>query len=163
MIKIEKENEILTLEQIQEIKETFGILSNNSDQMDVAHLKTAMMGLGLFPTNDEIGRLTTQIKILRKMNKNDELKQISFKDFAEIVTYRIANRRFEDDCKKTFRLLSEGKNEITDKTVYKLVEHFHENLTNNDVQELVNNGDVDKNGTIGYNDFIEIMRHTNYY
>lgn len=162
-MKIDKENELLTLDQIKEIKETFSILSHNSDQMDVAHLKTAMMGLGLFPTNDEIGRITTQIKILTKMNKNDELKHISFKDFAEIVTYRIANRKYEDDCKKTFRLLAEGKNEITDKNVYKLVEHFHENLTSNDVQELVNSGDVDGNGTIGYDDFIEIMRHTNYY
>ena len=52
-------NDILTIDQKKEIKETFMILSTKEEPnvLPITNLKLAMMGLGLLPSNDEIERI----------------------------------------------------------------------------------------------------------
>ena len=69
-VKIHKEE--LTLEQKKEVKECYKIFTDKYKDglLRVADLKIAMMGLGLSPTNDEIERIITQLKLFKKMDKN---------------------------------------------------------------------------------------------
>ena len=64
--------DLLTIDQIKEIKETFRILSVKTEDeqnpfvLPTSELKLAMMGLGLSPTNDEIERILNQLKLFKK-------------------------------------------------------------------------------------------------
>ena len=155
---------LLTIEQQKEIKETFNILTSKegTSTLSLSNLKLAMMGLGLMPTNEEIERIINQLKLFKKMKKEDKLEQISYNDFYEIVYFRLANKSFESDCKKTFSLMSSGKGEITKKDIETISEHFYEKLQPEYLSQIIKSADVDSDGKITENDFISLMKHTNY-
>ena len=158
--------EELTIDEKKEIKETFKIFAykENSDKMLVSDIKTAMMGLGLFPTDDEIERIIVQIKIIKKMKQNEELKEITFDEFNDIVYYRIKNRKFnvESETKKIFNLMSNGKKEITRNDIEELSKHFDDKYKKDKLNELYETADYDKDGKINENDFMQLMHHSNY-
>lgn len=157
-------NDILTIDQKKEIKETFMILSTKEEPnvLPITNLKLAMMGLGLLPSNDEIERIINQLKLFKKMRKEEKLEFITYSDFYETVYFRLANKSFENDCKKTFKLLSNGKNEITKYDIESISSHFHEKLKPEQLSEILSTADIDSDGRITENDFMNLMRHTNY-
>jgi Ca2+-binding EF-hand superfamily protein len=156
----------LKIDEKKEIKETFKIFAykENSDKMLVSDIKTAMMGLGLFPTDDEIERIIVQIKIIKKMKQNEELKEITFDEFNDIVYYRIKNRKFnvESETKKIFNLMSNGKKEITRNDIEELSKHFDDKYKKDKLNELFETADYDKDGKINEKDFMQLMHHSNY-
>ena len=162
LYKRRKNEKDLTISQQKEIKETFHILCKDDDKnlLEIENLKTAMMGLALNPSNDEIERIINQLKLFKKMKKEEELKYISYIDFYEIVYYRLVNKSFDADCSRVFNLMSEGKEEITCNDMEKMKEHFYEK--SDDVNELIKAADCDKDGKVGFEDFKKLMDHTNY-
>ena len=160
--------DLLTIDQIKEIKETFRILSVKTEDeqnpfvLPTSELKLAMMGLGLSPTNDEIERILNQLKLFKKINQENELPFLSYNDFYEIVYFRLANKPYETDCKKTFNLISGGKEEIKKNDIELLSQHFHEKLKDDYISKLFATADCDDDGKISHNDFISLLKHTNY-
>ena len=159
--------EELSISQKKEVKDAYKIITNKYPDglLRVNDLKIAMMGLGLNPSNDEIDRIITQLKLSKKLKKDDILETMTFDEFYETVHFRIINKKlnFEKESEKMFDLITEKKTDfITEKNIRNLAEHFEVKEKNEDIQKIVKVSDVDKDGKISYKDFVEVLKHSNY-
>ena len=164
-IKITKEE--LTITQKKEVKDAYKIITNKYPDglLRVDDLKIAMMGLGLNPSNDEIDRIITQLKLSKKLKKEDTLETMTFDEFYDNVHFRVINKKynFDKESEKMFGLITEQKNDfITEKNIKSLADHFEVKEKNEDIKKIVKVADVDKDGKITYKDFVEILKHSNY-
>ena len=159
--------EELSITQKKEVKDAYKIITNKYPDglLRVNDLKIAMMGLGLNPSNDEIDRIITQLKLSKKLKKDDVLETMTFDEFYDTVHFRIINKKlnFEKESERMFNLITEQKSDfITDKNIRSLADHFEVKEKNEDIQKIIKVSDVDKDGKISYKDFVEVLKHSNY-
>ena len=165
-IKFHKEE--LTINQKKEVKDAYKIFTDKYPDglLRVNDLKIAMMGLGLYPSNDEISRIITQLKLSKKMGKDDTLEAMTFEEFYDIVHFRVINKKlnFEKESEKMFELLVDNPNKqiITEEDIEKLAKHFEVKEKAEDIKNIAKSSDVDKDGRITYKDFVEVLKHSNY-
>ncbi len=164
-LKLHKEE--LSITQKKEVKDAYKIITNKYTDglLRVNDLKIAMMGLGLYPSNDEIERIITQLKLSKKMGKDDILETMTFEEFYDIVHFRVINKKlnFEKESEKMFELLTEEKsNIITEKDIERLAKHFEVKEGPGEIQKIAKASDIDKDGKITYKDFVEVLKHSNY-
>ena len=167
VLKAWMSKEELSITQKKEVKDAYKIITNKYPDglLRVDDLKIAMMGLGLNPSNDEIDRIITQLKLSKKLKKEDKLETMTFDEFYDTVHFRIINKKlnFEKESEKMFGLITEQKNDfITEKNIKSLADHFEVKEKNEDIKKIVKVADVDKDGKITYKDFVEILKHSNY-
>ena len=159
--------EELSIIQKKEIKDAYKIITNKYPDglMRVKDLKIAMMGLGLNPSNDEIDRIITQLKLSKKLKKEDVLETMTFDEFYDNVHFRVINKKynFDKESEKMFDLITEQQNNfITEKNIQDLAEHFEVKDNKEDIEKILKASDVDKDGKISYKDFVEVLKHSNY-
>jgi centrin-1 len=64
--------------------------------------------------------------------------------------------------RNAFRLIcEENHDKITLKSLQKVAKELGENMTNEELQEMIDEADRDGDGEIGEEDFIKIMKKTN--
>lgn len=67
-----------------------------------------------------------------------------------------------EEMKTAFRLIcEEGHDKITLNSLKKVAKELGENMTNEELQEMLEEADRDGDGEIGEDDFIKIMKKTN--
>ena len=164
-IKITKEE--LTITQKKEVKDAYKIITNKYPDglLRVNDLKIAMMGLGLNPSNDEIERIITQLKLSKKLKKEDTLETMTFDEFYDNVHFRVINKKynFDKESEKMFELITDEKNKfITEKNIQDLADHFEVKDKKEDIEKIAKASDVDKDGKIRYKDFVQVLKHANY-
>ena len=157
-IKITKEE--LTITQKKEVKDAYKIITNKYPDglLRVNDLKIAMMGLGLNPSNDEIDRIITQLKLSKKLKKEDTLETMTFDEFYDNVHFRVINKKynFDKESEKMFELITDEKN------IQDLAVHFEVKDNKEEIEKIAKASDVDKDGKISYKDFVEVLKHANY-
>jgi Ca2+-binding EF-hand superfamily protein len=146
----------ITEEQSQEIKEAFDLFdSESTGYIDSKELKVAMRALGFEPKKEEIR------KILSEVDKQGE-GNISFEDFLSIMTEKMLERDPIEEMKKAFHLIcEEGQDKITLKSLQKVAKELGENMTVEELQEMIEEADRDGDGEIGEEDFLKVMKKTN--
>ena len=146
----------LTEEQRGEIKEAFDLFdSEGKNCIDTKELKVAMRALGFDAKKEEIKRILTDV------DKNGE-GVISFEDFYDIMSQKILDRDPVEEMKKAFYLIcEEGHDKITIKSLTKVARELGENISVDELNEMVEEADKDGDGEIGEEDFIRIMSKTN--
>ena len=164
-IKMRKEE--LSITQKKEVKDAYKIITNKYPDglLRVKDLKIAMMGLGLNPSNDEIERIITQLKLSKKLKKGDILETMTFDEFYDTVHFRVINKKynFDKESEKMFELITDQKNDfITENNITNLAKHFEVKDTKEDIEKILKASDVDKDGKISYKDFVEVLKHSNY-
>ena len=159
--------EELSIIQKKEIKDAYKIITNKYPDglLRVKDLKIAMMGLGLNPSNDEIERIITQLKLSKKLKKDDVLETMTFEEFYDNVHFRVINKKynFEKESEKMFDLITEQQNNfISENNIQDLAKHFEVKDNKETIEKIFKASDVDKDGKITYKDFVEVLRHSNY-
>ena len=146
----------LTEEQRQEIKEAFDLFDTEGrNEIDAKELKVTMRALGFEPKKEEVK------KILQEIDKNGE-GVIKYEDFFEIMTVKMMERDPVEEMKRAFLLICEdGHDKITLKSLKKTAEELGENMTKEELQEMIEEADRDGDGEIGEDDFVKIMKKTN--
>ena len=159
--------EELSISQKKEVKDAYKIITNKYPDglLRVNDLKIAMMGLGLNPSNDEIDRIITQLKLSKKLKKEDTLETMTFDEFYDNVHFRVINKKynFDKESEKMFELITDEKNKyITEKNIQDLADHFEVKDNKEEIEKIAKASDVDKDGKISYKDFVEVLKHANY-
>jgi centrin-1 len=146
----------LTEEQKQEIKEAFDLFdTDGSGSIDAKELKVAMRALGFEPKKEEIR------KMVQDADKEGTGK-IDFAEFLEMMTAKMAERDPLEEIKKAFRLFdSEERGKISFKDLKKVAKELGENMTDEELQEMIDEADRDGDGEINEEEFIRVMKKTN--
>lgn len=146
----------LTEEQRQEIKEAFDLFdTDGSGRIDAKELKVAMRALGFEPKKEEIK------KIIQEIDK-DGSGQIEFQDFLEVMSFKISERDPREEMLKAFRLFDDDNTgKVSLKNLRRVARELGETMTDDELQEMIDEADRDGDGEISEEEFIRIMKKTN--
>ena len=146
----------LTEEQKQEIKEAFDLFdTDGSGAIDAKELKVAMRALGFEPKKEEI----------KKMIADADKGQggvIDFSDFLDMMTVKMAERDPREEMLKAFRLFDDDETgKISFKNLKRVAKELGENMTDEEIQEMIDEADRDGDNEISEEEFMRIMKKTN--
>src|SRR5882757_6796446 len=146
----------LTEEQKQEIKEAFDLFdTDGSGTIDAKELKVAMRALGFEPKKEEIR------KMIADADKNGT-GVIDFPEFLDMMTGKMAERDPREEMLKAFRLFDDDETgKISFKNLKRVAKELGENMTDEEIQEMIDEADRDGDGEISEKEFMRIMKKTN--
>ena len=146
----------LTEEQKQEIKEAFDLFdTDGSGNIDQKELKVAMRALGFEPKREEIKKLISEVD-------KDGTGVIDFPEFLDMMTQKMAERDPREEMVKAFRLFDDDETgKISFKNLKRVAKELGENMSDEEIQEMIDEADRDGDGEIGEEEFMRIMKKTN--
>merc|ERR1712171_23111 len=122
----------LTQDQVEEIKEAFDLFdTDGSGSIDVNELKVAMKALGMDAKSEEIRKLINDID-------SDGDGTIDFDEFLAMMTARKQGEDTREDLLKVFKL-------------------FGENMTDDELKEMMDWADKDGDGVLNEDEFINAV------
>ncbi|KAI9007058.1 Centrin-1 [Gaertneriomyces sp. JEL0708] len=146
----------LTQEQKQEIREAFDLFdTDGSGTIDTKELKVAMRALGFDPKKDELK------KMIQEVDKQGT-GTIDFNDFLNLMTSKMAEKDTKEDLMKAFRLIDDDETgKISFQNLKRVAKELGENLTDEELQEMIDEADRDGDGEVNLDEFLRLMKKTN--
>jgi centrin-1 len=143
----------LTEEQLEEIKEAFNLFdTDRSGSIDLRELKAAMRALGFDVKKEEV------VKMLASVDK-DGNGEITLDEFIQMMTGKMSERDSQEEIMKVFQLFDEEKTGfITFRNLKKICQELGENLSDEDINEMIEEADRNKDGKVDADEFYRIMR-----
>ncbi|XP_036182938.1 calmodulin-alpha-like isoform X1 [Myotis myotis] len=149
----------LTEEQIAEFKEAFSLFYKRSDGTITAkELVTIMRSLGQNPTETELQDMIHEVDA----DGNGAI------DFPEFFTMMARKRKdtdvegeinSEEEIREAFQVFDkDGNGCISAAQVCHVMTNLGEKLIDDEVDEIIREGDIDGGGQINYKEFIQMMR-----
>merc|ERR1711898_75260 len=151
-----KKRSELTEEQKQEIKEAFDLFdTDGTGYIDAKELKVAMRALGFEPKKEEIKKMIAEVD-------REGRGVIEFNDFMDLMTTKMAERDPREEILKAFRLFDDDNTgKIGLKNLKRVARELGETMTEEELQEMIDEADRDGDGEINEDEFIRIMKKTN--
>ncbi|XP_065592920.1 uncharacterized protein LOC136048919 [Cyrtonyx montezumae] len=148
----------LTEEQKQEIREAFDLFdTDGSGSIDIKELKVAMRALGFEPKKEEIKKMIADID-------KEGNGTIDFEDFLAMMTQKMSEKDSKEEILKAFRLFDDdGTGKISFKNLKRVAKELGENLTDEELQEMIDEADRDGDGEVSEQEFLRIMKKTSLY
>merc|ERR1719449_226424 len=148
----------LTEEQKQEIREAFDLFdTDGSGTIDAKELKAAMRALGFEPKKNEIKKMIADID-------KDGSGTIDFNEFLEMMTAKMSEKDSREEILKAFRLFDDDETGfITLKNLRRVAKEIGENMTDEELQEMIDEADRDGDGQVSEEEFLRIMKKTSLY
>ncbi|XP_025285154.1 centrin-1 [Canis lupus baileyi] len=148
----------LTEDQKQEVREAFDLFdADGSGTIDVKELKVAMRALGFEPRKEEMKKMISEVD-------KEGTGKISFNDFLGVMTQKMAEKDTKEEILKAFRLFDDDETgKISFKNLKRVAVELGENLTDEELQEMIDEADRDGDGEVNEEEFLRIMKKTNLY
>ena len=141
----------LTEEQKREIKEAF--TSFEEDGITPEELKSAMQALGFDQRNSDVQ------KILEKIDM--QKGSLNYDQFLNVMIDNDEDKDPQNEMKKAFKILcEEGTDKINVKSLSKICADLGEKISEEELQEMINEADKDQDEEVGEDDFFKIMQKT---
>ncbi|ESO09582.1 hypothetical protein HELRODRAFT_73405, partial [Helobdella robusta] len=148
----------LTEEQKQEIKEAFDLFdTEGTGTIDTKEIKVAMRALGFEPKKEEIKKMIADID-------KEGTGRLDFNDFMTLMTSKMNEKDYKEEIMKAFRLFDDDETgKISFKNLKRVAKELGENLTDEELQEMIDEADRDGDGEINESEFFRIMKKTSLY
>ncbi len=153
-----RQRQDLSEEQKQEIKEAFDLFdTDKTGTIDYHELKVAMRALGFDVKKQEV------INLMREFDREGS-GQIEYPDFLEIMTSKISERDPIEEILKAFKLFDEDNSgRISLRNLRRVARELGENLSDDELQAMIDEFDKDGDGEINEQEFLGIMKQTSIY
>ncbi|XP_053987845.1 uncharacterized protein LOC128890952 [Hylaeus anthracinus] len=148
----------LTSEQKNDIKEAFDLFDpDGTGRIATKELKVAIRALGFEPRKEEMKKLIADID-------PDGLGTLSFEEFLNLMSIKMLEKDTKEEVLKAFRLFDDDNTgKITFKNLKRVARELGENLTDEELQEMIDEADRDGDGEISQEEFLRIMKKTSLY
>jgi len=140
-------------EQIEELREAFNLFdTEHSGTIDARELKAALRALGFEVKKEDVRRM------LQDVGK-DPSQPIDFNDFQEMMRGRMPDKNSRDEINKVFALFDEDETgKISFRNLKRISQELGESLTDEELQEMIEEADRDGDGLINPDEFYRVMR-----
>lgn len=144
--------EKLSEEQIDELRDAFTLFdATGTGCITSSDLKTVLRSLGKTVSDAEV-------KVLLKDLSVDQDGRIHFGDFVSMMTVRMRQLNRENELKEAFKIFDRNGNGLisTDELRFAL-ESFGEKMSEEEVEELLREADINCDGQIDYEEFVKMI------
>jgi len=125
--------------------------------IDAKELKVAMRALGFEPKKEEIKKMIADID-------KDGSGTIDFDEFLQMMTAKMSEKDSREEILKAFRLFDDDETgKISFKNLKRVAKELGENMTDEELQEMIDEADRDGDGEINEEEFLRIMKKTSLY
>jgi len=140
-------------EQLEEIKEAFNIFDvDQSGSIDYRELKAAMKALGVCVKKDELKKMITDVDA-------DGSGSVEFPEFLQMMTAKMGSNDTRDDIDKVYKMfLGDGATRLDFKSLKKVARELGENLTDAQLESMLEHADKSNNGYVNTDDFYRLMK-----
>ena len=144
----------LTEDEVNEIKEAFDLFdSDKSGEIDVDELKQALKNLGIDAKNQTLANMMADLD-------KDGSGKIDFDEFINMMTAKMSDRDTREDLQKVFRLFigdDDKADKIELKHLKKVARELNENMTDEELDEMIKRADLDHDNKVSFEEFYQIM------
>ena len=141
-------------------------ISNESDKNMSEVLRTALAIYNIAQEEKKKGRELAIIendeikKIIASLVKNDS-ETISLEQFVSLMSEKISEKGAREEILKAFRLFDDDQTgKISLSNLKRVAEELGESLTEEELKEMIEEADHDKDGAVNQEDFLRIMKKT---
>lgn len=144
----------LTEDEVMEIKEAFDLFdTDKSGEIDTDELKQALSNLGIDAKNQTLQNMINDI------DKNAS-GTIDFDEFIDMMTAKMSDKDTREDLKKVFDLFigdDESSDKIELKHLKRVAKELNEQMTEDELNEMITRADTDRDGKVSFDEFYNIM------
>lgn len=116
-----------------------------------------MRALGFEPKKEDIKKMVAEIEV-------DDAGKMSFEQFLKLMSTKMAEKDSKEEIMKAFRLFDEEEEGIiTFAKLKRVATELGENITDDELQEMIDEADRDNDGKVTQEDFLRIMKKTSLY
>jgi calmodulin len=143
---------VLSEDEIAEFKEAFSMFDKNGDGTISSHeLGTIMRSLGQNPTESELMDMINEVDI-------DGNGIIDFKEFLNMMAKKMKETDSEEELREAFRVFDkDGNGHISAVELRTVMTTLGEKLTDDEVDEMIHEADLDGDGQVNYEEFVRMM------
>merc|ERR1712139_209436 len=127
-----------------------------SGAVSVGELVDAMKSLGLDGKNEAVFNMIKEID-------TDGSGELEFAEFLEMMTARLTDKTPRSEIERVFKLFDDDRTgEISLGNLKRVAAELGEEVSNEELQEMVMRNDVDKDGAWTLDDFYAVMTSNKY-
>ena len=149
-------DQILSDEKISELNEAFKIFDKDKDgYITTKELGDIMKGLGQNPSEAELQNLVNEVDI-------EGNGTIDFKEFLGLMAKKMKEPENEEEIIEAFKVFDkDGNGLISSDELLHVMVSLGDNLTIEEVEDLIKDADLDKDGYINYAEFVKLLLNKN--
>merc|ERR1712063_66393 len=119
--------------------------------ISTAELKPIMICLGEKPTEENL-------KEMIAMADKDGNGSVDLPEFLELMARKLRDTDTEAELIEAFKVFDkDGDHKISNEELRRVMTQFGEKLSDEEVDEMIKEGDVDHDGEIDYAEFVKMM------
>jgi len=144
---------LLTKEETENFREAFMLFDKDrGGDISIDELGDVMRSLGQRPTEEELRDIINEVD-------RDNTGTIDFNEFLTLMAPRDAHHDMDAELRQAFEVFDKDKTGSIDaKELRQVMKAIGENLTDEQIDDMIREADKDGNGTIDFEEFKAIMR-----
>merc|ERR1719217_1275246 len=144
----------LTEDQIEEFKEAFTLFDKDGDGTITAEeLGVVMRSLGRKPTMEELKAMIAEVD-------DDGNESIEFPEFLKLMASKLQDTDSVEEMREAFMVFDRDKSgSVTASELKHVMNNLGEQVTNEEVEEMIKEADADGDGELSFDDFLQFIRH----
>jgi len=149
----QRQRQGLDEEQVEELREAFNLFdTEHSGNIDARELKAALRALGFEVKKEDVRRMLADVG-------KDPSQPIDFNDFKDMMNGRMPDKNSRSEIDKVFALFDEDETgKISFRNLKRIAQELGENLTDEELQEMIEEADKDGDGLVNPDEFYRVMR-----
>ena len=145
-------DQIISEEKITEFKEAFEIFDKDKDgYITTKELGDIMKNLGQTPSEAELQDMINEVDI-------DGNGTIDFKEFLGLMARKMRDADTEEELIEAFKVFDrDGNGLISGNELQHVMNSLGENISQDEVEEMIKEADLDGDGYINYEEFVRMI------
>ncbi|XP_015919519.1 uncharacterized protein [Parasteatoda tepidariorum] len=145
----------LTTEQKKDVEDAFNLFdTKGAGYIETKDLKVALRALGFEPRKEEIKKMILEVD-------KDNSGKICYDDFMRLMAEKISDKDANKEIMKAFQLFDDDNTgKISFKNLKRVAMELGENISDEELREMLAEADRDNDGEVNQEEFLRIMKKT---